>query len=410
MRSLTALAGAVLLAATAATTATAGAVTAAAQPHAKASSAKAAPMVKRKLSTRAAKALAPLGELRGMALDDVSPARPATLAIADFPRMAAEGINSVAVYIYLYVSDPSGTQVGTGAYTPTDAELQLITTAAGASGLGVQFMPVLLDNATNTWRGNYHPGGAKATDAGVAAFFASYTQQVLHYADLAQSLGVKLFYVGSEQRSLELRTADWKRLISTTRQHFGGALSYLAIPSSAKVAERSTKPAGGFFNDLDLLAISPYYSLGEDALPTYDRMVSAWRTVNEADVQTIASGTTAPLIFGEIGYNSQKGGYSQPAAAASKVGSPAPALQADAYRALLDVLKEMPVYGITWWRWSPGSTVADMTFSPNGKPAECVIASHWSTDATVLALAALPVCDLHAVDSTLGALPIPSVG
>lgn len=350
-------------------------------------------VARRPLSPRAAHALGAGGELRGMAINDVSAARPATAAIADFPRLAAEGVTSVAVYVYLYVSDPSGNDVSTGLYTPTDAELHLISAAASANGLGVQLMPVLLDNATNTWRGRYHPSDE-------AAFFASYTAQVVHYADLAQSLGVRLFYVGSENRSLETRTARWTALIATVRRHFHGALSYMAIPSSAQQVR--------FFDLLDFASISPYFSLGQDPLPSYERDVAAWREVNLPAMAKIVKMTRSPVIYGEIGYNSLRGGFTVPQAAAPKTGSPAPAAQADAYAALLDELARTPgVYGVTWWRWTTGTTPADLSFSPNGKPAECVLAAHWTTDPTVRQLASQPVCDLHVLDTTAAGLPLP---
>ncbi len=330
-----------------------------------------------------------------MALNDGVQGRVLESTIADFPRLAAEGVTSVAVYVYLYVDSPTGSTVSTGTLTPTDPELQLVAQAAQLNGLGLQLAPVLLDHATNTWRGNYRPDD-------LGAFFASYTPQVLRYADLAQSLGATLVYVGSENRFLEPATARWKTLIAATRKHYSGALAYLAIPESAHQVK--------FWDSLDLAAISPYFSLGVDALPSYDRIVRAWREVNLPAIQKIAKSTRTPLVYGEVGYNSQKGAFTYPAFSATLTGTPAPAAQADAYRALLDVLAQTPwVYGVTWWRWATGTTLADVTFSPSGKPAECQIALHWSQDANVRALASLPVCDLHPLDATLGGVPLPVI-
>jgi hypothetical protein len=90
----------------------------------------------------------------------------------------------------------------------------------------------------------------------------------------------------------------------------------------------------------------------------------------------------------------------------------APAAQANAYRALLDVLAQEPgVYGVTWWRWQVGTTVADTGYSPNGKPAECVIAAYWSQNPTVRAAATGPQCDLRALDAALIAAggPLPDL-
>jgi len=334
--------------------------------------------------------------MRGVALNDVgAQGRLLEGTTVDFPRLAAEGVTSVSVYVYLYVDSPTGNRVSTGAETPTDAVVQLVAQAAHANGLGVHLSPVLLDTATNGWRGNYRPSS-------LDAFFASYTTQVEHYADLAQSVGATLFYVGSENGRLQSSTRYWKALIAATRKHFSGALSYLAIPSSAHEVK--------FWDLLDLVALSPYFSLGEDPLPSYDRMVAAWRQVNVPAVQKIVRSTRTPVVYGEVGYNSQKGSFTNPSLPAKTVGTAAPAAQADAYRALLDVLAQTPgVYGVTWWRWTTGSTTADMSFSPNGKPAECQIAAHWSADADVRSVASQPVCDLHALDAALGTVPVPAV-
>ncbi|MGZ6744153.1 MAG: glycoside hydrolase family 113 [Nocardioides sp.] len=348
-------------------------------------------VARKKVSARVARALGPTGELRGMALNDLGVTRPATLAIPDFPRLAAEGVTSVSVYIYLYVAAPTANQVSTGPYTPSDSEIHLIAAAASANGLGLHLMPVLLDTATGTWRGRYAPSD-------IPQFFSSYTQQLVHYADIAQSAGATLFYVGSENRRIEGYTAQWRAVIHAVRQHFSGALGYMAIASKDFRLR--------FLDALDLVAVSVYFSMSDDPAPSYARDVAAWEQVHLATVRTIAARSSVPLVYGEAGYDSQRGTFGHPELPSSPTGVPAPAAQADAYAALLDVLARTPqVHGVTWWRWSTGTTVADNSYSPNGKPAECVLAAHWSPYAEVRTLASQPVCDLHALDSAAGTLP-----
>lgn len=341
------------------------------------------------LSGRAAAALGPTGELRGMALNDVSTGRVLPATIADFPRMAAEGITSVSVYVYLYLQDPNGTSVSPGPYTPTDAEIELVAAAAQASGLDVHMMPVLLDHATNSWRGTYVP---RSLDE----FFTSYTAQLERYATLAERLGVTLFYVGSENNAIRGHTGHWRGAIKAVRAKYTGALSYLSTSyTTAEVL---------FWDALDLAAIAPYFSMGEDDNPTYERFMAAWRE-HSPGVKRIASRLPKPLIFGEAGYRSQQQAFAHPSRKPPYYKMPAPAAQADAYRALLDALRAMPnVYGVTWWRWSAGVSPADTGYSPNGKPAECVIAANWSPYDDVRAAASTPVCDLHALDAALAAV------
>ena len=353
-------------------------------------------VARRAVTARVASALGPGGEIRGMVLNDQNYESRGILGnIPEFPKMAKEGITSIAIYLYVYVATPTSNEVSSGVYTPSDTELQVVAAAAQASGLAVQFMPILLNSQNIEGRSTYVP-----TDVNV--FFASYTTQIVHYADLAKSLGVSLFYVGSENRPLEKYTAQWRALIAATREHYSGALSYMSIPSTFTTVK--------FWDRLDLAAVSPYVSMGTDLYPTYERDVAAWTTVHSAYFARLAAYAKIPLVYGEAGFNSQAGSFSHPAYSETPRGAPAPAAQADAYRALLDVLAKTPgIYGVTWFRWVVGSTPLDMGYSPAGKPAECVLAAHWSTDATVRMLASQRVCDLHALDAAMAGLAIPSV-
>ncbi|MCW2501649.1 MAG: hypothetical protein JWN87_3325 [Frankiales bacterium] len=344
------------------------------------------------VSRNVARALGPAGEMRGVVLNDVGVTRSLDTAIADFPRLAAEGVTSVSIYLYLYVPSPTGSTVATGLQTPTDPELQLVTAAAQATGLAVHFQPVLLDTQTNSWRGRYRP-------ADLDQFFASYTTAVLHYADLAQSLGVTLFYVGSENEAIAGETARWRQVVAQVRQHYRGALSYMTTGYASSVVK--------FWNVLDLVAISAYFSLGTDKAPSYQRMGAAWQQTHLPYLASLAKAYRKPIVLAEVGYRSQRGGFSRPADPDDKTALPAPAAQADAYRALLDAVAKAPgVYGVSWFRWGPATHPLDTSYSPAGKPAECVLAARWSRDANVRAVAALPVCDLGLLDQTLNRLGV----
>ena len=325
-----------------------------------------------------------------MALNDVSGGRTFPAAVADFPRLAAEGVTSVTVYVYLYLPSPTGTTVSSGPYTPTDAELELVAAAAQDNGMDLHLSPVLLDQETNSWRGAYRPSD-------LDEFFASYTAQVVRYAELAERLGVTLFYVGSENQAIAKHADHWRRVVRAVRNAYSGALTYLSTSYTTHTVK--------WWDALDLAAISPYFSMGEDDNPTYERFLSAWREVHTPFVRDLAAKLPRPLIYGEVGYHSQQGAFAHPALKPPFTKMPAPAAQGDAYRALLHVLQDNPhVYGVTWWRWASGAGPVDTSFSPNGKPAECALAAHWSQHADVREAAAGPHCDLHALDQALAAV------
>jgi hypothetical protein len=341
------------------------------------------------VSPLVARALGSAGEMRGMAINDVSGTGRAIVATtADFSRMVADGITSVSIHQYLYMDSPTGSVITTGRNTLTDAELELVVQRAPAAGRGVQLAPVLLNNVDTSWRGTYVPKD-------MAAFFRNYTVEVLKLADLAQRLDVELFMVGSENDAIANQTASWRALVKETRKHYRGAVSYMSTGYTPLVVK--------FWDALDLCSLSIYFSMGEDANPTYNRFRSAWREVHTPYMADIAKKIRRPIIYAEVGYSSQQHSFAHPERAAKGTDLAAPAAQADGYAAFLDVLKDNPsVYGMTWWRWTTGANAADTSYSPNNKPAECVLALRWSRDPQVReAAAAGTACDLHAFDQAL---------
>jgi hypothetical protein len=309
-----------------------------------------------------ARALGSAGEMRGMAINDISAGRAVDVTTLDFPRMAADGITSVSLYVYLYVDSPTGSTFSTGQNTVTDPEIELVSSRAKEAGLDLHLAPVLLNKADGTWRGTYVPKD-------MAAFFRNYTVEVTRLADFAQRLGVTMFYVGTENDAIANQTAYWRALVAETRKHYSGALTYMSTGYTPLNVR--------FWDALDIASLSIYFSMGEDANPTYDRFRAAWREVHTPFVAGIAKKIRKPIVYAEVGYSSQQHSFAHPERAAGGVNLAAPAAQADGYAALLDVLKQNPsVYGTTWWRWAPGgSHPADSSYAPNGKPAECVLAT-----------------------------------
>ena len=89
--------------------------------------------------------------MRSLDLSDVRAHHSLAASTLDFRRIGADGFTSVTAY--LYVDSPTSSIVKTGTLTPSDADLRTVASQAAAKGLDVHFMVVLLDNATNTYRG-----------------------------------------------------------------------------------------------------------------------------------------------------------------------------------------------------------------------------------------------------------------
>jgi hypothetical protein len=316
----------------------------------------------------------PAGVLSGNPVHGVSfqsTGLPPSTLIADLPRLKALGVNLVSIYITTYVDKvPRPTKVSRTAKTPTDQELQVVTDAIHNEGMAVEFMPVIWSPAKYVWRGTFDP-----EPANLIPFFNSYTRMVDHYADLADQLGVEIFSVGSELVRLQKHASLWRSLVDDVRTRYQGAVTYM-----------SSKPVWStmrWWGRLDLISISPYYSLTDVDDPSIRALVAAWKPAI-ATIKQLHDRWNKPVLFDEIGYASVLGTARDPALTHQhqdqNVAAQQP--QARAYEALLRVVRGVDwIRGLVWFKWDPISetpALVDKSYSPRDKSAECVIAKYWA--------------------------------
>lgn len=302
------------------------------------------------------------GPIHGMIL--VSSNQPLDAVVGDIPRLAADGVNLVSIYVTQYIDSPTSNTVKSGTFTPSDSELEAAIDLAHANGMAVQLAPTVWTVQPYVWRGAYYPSN-------VSQFFDSYRSMMNHYAELAESNGVELLTVGSEYTTLEHYGSQWRHVISDVRQRYSGLTTYMAV--TQRVAKVK------WWDALDFIGVSPYYSLSFAAKPTYDEMRAAWLNRWMPFVHHISTRFGRPVLFNEIGYLSAQGAAAAPYKSATN--QPASQqVQADAYAALLDAATAEPwLRGVTFFRWSPPvASPIDRTYSPRDKLAECVMAQHWA--------------------------------
>ena len=315
-----------------------------------------------------APSLAALSDIRGVAYSNVS--RPPALLIADLPRLQSIGVNHITFYVYLFVDDPSSSEVKRGPTTPTDLELTTAIDRAHAAGMTVTVSPLPFYGKGNVWRGTFEPDDPDA-------FFDSWRFYTTHYARMSERHDVELFSIGSEQNSLQEHTEQWRRTAAEARKHFTGPLTYMAT-------EHESLESVQFWDALDVVSVSPYFGVSERAHPTYGEVRAVWQDAVMPRLRQIGEATGKKVLIGETGFvNAQYFGRATYNPTPSTV--PAPRAQADAYQAVLDALAATPdaptfLLGINWWDWDPYSTsAAQPTYSPRGKPAECVLARTWGS-------------------------------
>lgn len=302
------------------------------------------------------------GPIHGMIL--VSSNQPLDAVVGDIPRLAADGVNLVSIYVTQYVDSPTSNTIKSGTFTPSDTELEAAIDLAHENGMAVQLAPTVWTVNPYVWRGAFYP-------TNVSQFFNSYRSMMDHYAELAESNGVELLTVGSEYSSLEHYGSQWRHVVSDVRQRFSGLTTYMAVTQSiAKVK---------WWGALDFIGVSPYYTLSGALQPTYDEMRATWLNRWMPFVHSISLKFNRPVLFNEIGYLSALGTTTAPYKSSSKQ-PVSQQIQADAYAALLDAATTQPwLRGVIFFRWSPPVVTAiDRSYSPRDKLAECVMAQHWA--------------------------------
>ncbi len=316
--------------------------------------------------------------------------QPLDAVIGDIPRLAADGINLVSIYVTQYIDTVTANTIHSGTYTPTDQELELAISLAHEYGMAVQIAPTVWTVRPYVWRGAYAP-------TNVNAFFNSYRTMMDHYATLAQANNVELLSIGSEYASLERYTSQWALVAKEARARFGGLTTYMATTQ-----DLFTIP---WWKSVDYIGVSPYYPMSYAPRPTYAEAVASWTKHWFPKIRRISVKYNRPILFNEIGYLSALGAGARPYQPTTT--QPASEqVQADLYRALLDAADSQSwLRGIVFFHWTaPVAAPVDRTYSPRDKLAECVIAEHWAGPNTPMGIDGHPLICLGGAAATGSAL------
>lgn len=251
----------------------------------------------------------------------------------------------------------------------------LTTTAALASSLGICTLlkpHIWILRPDGKSRMDIAMGG----EADWARWFASYREFILHYAELAERDHMEMLCVGTELGSAVVgREDDWRRLIADIRRVYHGRLTYAAN----WYREFEEVP---FWDALDYVGIQAYFPLSEKGNPTVEELSAGWKP-HLAAIERVAARVGKPVLFTEIGYRSVPDAAARPWEWPSRFepdSAPSdPGLQARCYEAFFrTVWPRKWMAGAYWWKWFPDGRHhgerAATGFSPQGKPAEAVLA------------------------------------
>ena len=294
----------------------------------------------------------------------------------EIDRMKRIGTNTVTVTVWWELDNDRSVLAPTQ-YTKSDAEVRLAISAIRQRGLSAAVLPVFTcANCHQNWRGAASPSSK-------TVFYESYTNFVGRYAEIAEEEGAGLVFIGSEMSSLQGDTDRWREVARATREKFSGALAYDVNWDAIDGVK--------FWDAVDIPSISAYFPLSNKRHPTLDALKKAWtRSEVEhwagrnsvAEVEKLATRTGKKVLFGEAGYRSRDFATKLPFDYAATEGDPNPALQADAYQALIESFDSKPYWrGVLWWEWELNTPRPEReeTFTPRAKAAEDVIKA-WYVD------------------------------
>ena len=252
----------------------------------------------------------------------------------------------------------------------TDARIRTAIQDAHSRGLQVMLKPHV-DALNGQWRGDFNPSDP-------AAWFQSYTQFIVHYAQIAQEEGAELFCMGTEFKTISgaANRDRWVAVISAIRSAYGGPITYAA--NATFPADEFTSVS--FWDQLDIMGLDGYFTLTNQNNPTLAQLVSAWTSNSNGEnivaaVQNFASSRQKPVIFTEIGYKSTDGTNREPWNFGLS-GAVDTAEQRDCYEAAFTVWSQQSSWmrGFFWWAWPvPPPAANDGDYNPRSKPAETVL-------------------------------------
>ena len=289
----------------------------------------------------------------------------------ELERIRALGASWVSITPFGYVAGSASPEIYPSAEGGPDEETDeaVIEAAARARALGLR---VLL--APHLWSREW-TGSMQFGTAGWPRFFERYRTFLLHYAVLAQRQGIDGLAVGHELGSATLAYPDrWRALIGEVRRVYDGTVTYGANWDH-EVEDIA------FWDACDLIGVSFYYPLATAPGASRAAMTAAARRAL-ASLDQLARRTGRPVLLTEAGYASTPDAPVRPWEE-RRAGAADLAVQRECYEALMAALDpESGVAGVFIWKWfsapppgaSPAGGAADRSFSPQGKPAQAVLA------------------------------------
>jgi hypothetical protein len=202
-------------------------------------------------------------------------------------------------------------------------------------------------------------------------WFNAYGEFIRYYATMAQEQDIPVLCIGTELELTSHRETEWRELIESIRQVYSGQLTYAAnFTEYDKVA---------FWDALDYIGIQAYFPLATKNNPDIKTLVQGWNKQIKA-IEKVQKRFEKPVIFTEIGYCNTVDAAIEPWVWPNerKEVALSEEVQAKCYEAFFEtVWKKDWLAGVYFWKWYPNPRDRQPDFTPQGKPAQQVMAAYF---------------------------------
>ncbi|MFB9327925.1 glycosyl hydrolase family 53 [Paenibacillus aurantiacus] len=229
-------------------------------------------------------------------------------------------------------------------YTVTDRDIEAAVREARRNGLKICLKPVV-NSRDGLWRAHIgFPEEENESPSYWDRWFESYTNFLVHYAELAEELGCEMFCVGCEMVKTESQTARWTKTIARVREVYAGPLIYNA--------NHGSEEGVAWFDLVDFIGTSAYYPVGSVPGDTEENMIANWLPVRDK-MERLHRRFNKPVVFMEIGCRSAHGCATMPWDFKHRDLPFSEEEQASFYHSVMQVFWDQPWFGgFFWWDWS----------------------------------------------------------
>ena len=128
---------------------------------------------------------------------------------------------------------------------------------------------------------------------------SEYSKFILTYAEIADSMDVDVFCIGTEfKKAVQKREQYWRGLIRAVKKIYNGKLTY--------ASNWDEYPLVPFWDELDFVGVDTYFPLVKSKTPSIEELKDAWQPIVKK-LRKFHLKTGKPIVFTEYGYMSIDG-------------------------------------------------------------------------------------------------------